>query len=138
MSEAVKVAIRRSQTFDEFLTLNGFAVEDLGGGNFAVTREGELPVMVNVTEGVLRFQVDLCPTSAIDSKDTYFKLLDLNTEVLPVSFGIDSTDSDNPRLVITESRLVSDLNDEELLGVFDTLELATDRAEELLTDVFAS
>jgi uncharacterized protein YjfI (DUF2170 family) len=138
MSDAVEVAIRKSQAFDEFLTLNGFGVEDFGGGNFAVTREGELPVMVNVTEGVIRFQVDLCPTSAIDSKDTYFKLLDLNTEVVPVSFGIDSTDSDNPRLVITESRLVSDLNDEELLGVFDTLELATDRAEELLTDVLAS
>ena len=138
MSDAVEVAIRKSQAFDEFLTLNGFGVEDLGGENFAVTREGELPVMVNVTEGVIRFQVDLCPTSAIDSKDTYFKLLDLNTEVVPVSFGIDSTDSDNPRLVITESRLVSDLNDEELLGVFDTLELATDRAEELLTDVLAS
>ena len=134
----MEVAIRKSQAFDEFLTLNGFGVEDLGGENFAVTREGELPVMVNVTEGVIRFQVDLCPTSAIDSKDTYFKLLDLNTEVVPVSFGIDSTDSDNPRLVITESRLVSDLNDEELLGVFDTLELATDRAEELLTDVLAS
>ena len=138
MSDAVEVAIRITQTFDEFLTLNDFGVEDLGGGNFAVTREGELPVMVNVTEGVMRFQVDLCPTSAIDSRDTYFKLLDLNTEVLPVSFGIDSTDLDNPRLVITESRLVSDLNDEELLGVFDTLELATDRAEELLTDVLAS
>ncbi len=138
MSDAVEVAIRKSQAFDEFLTLNGFGVEDLGGENFAVTREGELPVMVNVTGGVIRFQVDLCPTSAIDSKDTYFKLLDLNTEVVPVSFGIDSTDSDNPRLVITESRLVSDLNDEELLGVFDTLELATDRAEELLTDVLAS
>ena len=118
--------------------LRGFSVENLGGGDYSITRDGELPVMVNVTEGVMRFQVELCPTSAIDSRDMYFKLLDLNTEVLPVSFGIDSTNQTSPSLVIVESRLVSDLSDEELLGVFDTLELATDRAEALLTDTLTA
>lgn len=133
MGAEINVAIRKSQEFEEFLELNGFAVENLGGQNFSVTRDDELAVMVNVTEGVMRFQVNICSTSTIDSKEMYFKFLDLNTEILPVSFGVDSTDADDPRLVLTESRLTGDLSSEELLGVFDSLELATDRAEEVLT-----
>ena len=133
MGAEINVAIRKSQEFEEFLELNGFAVENLGDQNFSVTREDELAVMVNVTEGVMRFQVNICSTSTIDSKEMYFKFLDLNTEILPVSFGVDSTDTDDPRLVLTESRLTGDLSSEELLGVFDSLELATDRAEEVLT-----
>ena len=134
MGAEINVAIRKSQEFEEFLELNGFAVENLGDQNFSVTREDELAVMVNVTEGVMRFQVNICSTSTIDSKEMYFKFLDLNTEILPVSFGVDSTDTDDPRLVLTESRLTGDLSSEELLGVFDSLELATDRAEEVLTE----
>lgn len=137
MSEEISVAIRKAQTFEEFLELSGFSVEELGGGNYCVTREEELPVMINVTEGVMRFQVDLCPIASIDSKEMYHKFLDLNTEVLPVSFGIDSTNADDARLVLSESRLVTDLNDDELLCVFAALELATDRAEEVLTESLA-
>jgi hypothetical protein len=134
MSDELRIAIRKSQPFAEFLEMNGFAVEDLGDETYSVSREDELPVMVNVTDGVVRFQANLCSTSNIDTKEMYLKFLDLNTEVLPVSFGVDSTDESDPRLVIVESRLVADLSDEELLGVFDTMELATDRAEELLTE----
>ena len=62
MSTEIKVAIRKSQEFEEFLELNGFLVEDLGNQNFSVTRADELVVIVNVTEGVMRFQVDICST----------------------------------------------------------------------------
>lgn len=133
MATEISVAIRKSQEFEEFLELNGFSVENLGEENFSVTRDEELAVMVNVTEGVMRFQVNICSTSNIDTKEMYFKFLDLNTEILPVSFGVDSTDADDPCLVLTESRLTADLSSDELLGVFDSLELATDRAEEVLT-----
>ena len=134
MGTEINVAIRKSQEFEEFLELNGFSVENLGDQNFSVTRDDELAVMVNVTDGVMRFQVNICSTSTIDSKEMYFKFLDLNTEILPVSFGVDSTDADDPHLVLTESRLTGDLSSDELLGVFDSLELATDRAEEVLTE----
>lgn len=132
MSTEITIATRKSEEFEEFLELRGFAVENLGEENFSVVRDGELAVMVNVTDGVMRFQVNICSTSTIDTKELYFKFLDLNTEILPVSFGVDSTDADDPHLVLTESRLTSDLNSDELLGVFDSLELATDRAEEVL------
>jgi uncharacterized protein YjfI (DUF2170 family) len=133
MSTEITIASRKSEGFEEFLELHGFAVEDLGDENFSVVREDELTVMVNVTDGVMRFQVNICPTSNIDTKELYFKFLDLNTEILPVSFGVDSTDQDSPQLVLTESRRLGDLSSDELLGVFDSLELATDRAEEVLT-----
>jgi hypothetical protein len=72
------------------------------------------------------------------SADLYVKLLELNTQVLPVSFGIDNTQEEDPRLVLVESREFSDLNDDEFLSVFDALELAVDKAENLLSNYIES
>ena len=52
---------------------------------------------------------------------------------MPISFGIDSTEADNARLVLVSSLLTVDLSDEEVLMVIDAMELATDKAEEVLT-----
>ena len=81
----------------------------------------------------LYFEVDLGNVSSFADAEFYFKILDLNTEIQPVSFGINNTNTNDPRLVLVESRDGGDLNDDELLSVFDALELAVDRAEELLT-----
>ena len=128
MSE-VTIHIKKEETLARFLSLNNFDVEDLGNGLLRVVREDELPVYVNHTDNHLYFEVDLGNVSAIGSQELYFKLLDLNTEILPVSFGIDKTNTDDPRLVLVESRETTDLSDNELLSVFDALELAADKAE---------
>ena len=65
--------------------------------------------------------------------DLYFKLLDVNTEILPVSVGINTTNGDN-RLVLVESREYEHLDDNEILSVFDAFELAVDKIEALLTE----
>ena len=72
--------------------------------------------------------------SGVASELLYFKLLDLNTEILPVSVGIDLTKEDDPRLVLVESREVSNLDENELLSVFNAFELACDRVETVLAD----
>ncbi|MCP4714333.1 MAG: hypothetical protein GY868_04375 [Deltaproteobacteria bacterium] len=128
----VHVTTRKEDELCRFLEMNGFAVEDLGGSVFRVTRDDELPVFLNVDENTLYFEVDLGNFSQIADKDFYFKLLDRNTEILPVSFGINNTNPDDPRLVLVESRVTGDLNDQEVLSVFDALELAVDKAEEIL------
>ena len=78
------------------------------------------------------FEIYLIFGNRSQSKDFYFKLLDLNTEILPVSLGINSANPDDPRLVLVESREISNLDENEVLSVFDSLELATDKVEELL------
>jgi len=129
---SVRIATRRDEDLVTFLELNGFEVEEINKNLMRVTRPGELPVFVNITDNVMYFEVDLGNVSGFASKELYFKLLDMNTEVLPVSFGINDTNPDDPRLVLVESRETDDLSDQELLAVFDALELALDRAEGLL------
>jgi len=58
----------------------------------------------------------------------------LNTEILPVSIGIDTTDESDPRLVLVESRECVNMDRSELLSVFDALEIAVDKIEGLLSE----
>jgi hypothetical protein len=112
--------------------MNDFQVEEVGDNIFLVSRATELPVFLKVTDHTIYFEVDLGALSGLGNEALYFKLLELNTEVLPVSFGINNSHSEDPRLVLVESRETTDLDAQEILSVFDALELATDKAETLL------
>jgi hypothetical protein len=58
----------------------------------------------------------------------------LNTEILPVSIGINSTNASDPRLVLVESRETENLDDNEMLNVFTALEIAVDKVEGVLKE----
>lgn len=128
----VLVATRKTEELMPFLELRGFSVEQIGDNICKVTRDNELPVFVSVNDNNMYFEVDLGNVSAFATQDLYFKLLDLNIEILPVSFAINNSNPDDPHLVLVESRITVDLSDQELLAVFDALELATDKAEAVL------
>lgn len=130
--EEILIRSTKKANLLEFLQFREFLVEDLGEGVYKVTRNEELPVFLRIGDGNIFFEVDLGNIDAIASKELYFKLLDLNTEILPVSLGIDNTNGDDPRLILVERRETSDLCDEELMCVFDSLELAVDRTAEIL------
>tara|TARA_B110000037_G_scaffold214391_1_gene270214 strand:+ start:784 stop:1200 length:417 start_codon:yes stop_codon:yes gene_type:complete len=130
MNEVI-VKIETQEEFSRFLMLNGFDVEDLGNSVYKVTREEELPVFLKIDEKTIYFEVDLGNANEFCPASFHFTLLDMNTEILPVSFGINNTNPEDPRLVLVESRETSSLNDHEILSVFDALELAVDKAEEL-------
>jgi len=118
----------------EFLEEHEYYAEQIADGIYKVTKEGELPVFVSVSGSNMFFQVDLGSISEIKSEELFFKLLDLNTEILPVSVGVDTTNPKDSRLVIVESREICNLDDNELLGVFSALQLATDKVEMLLAN----
>ena len=128
----IVIKSRREDGLVRFLNLNDFNVEELDNDIFRVTRQDELPVFLKATETALFFEVDLGSIKEIGSQELYFNLLEMNNEILPVSFGINNTNAEDPRLILVESREISDLDDHELLSVFDALELAVDRAEKLL------
>ena len=130
----VHIATRKVTDLVTFLEMNDFVTESLSDNILRVQRHDELPVYISKNGDSLYFEVDLGNISAIADEALYFSLLDLNTEVLPVSFGINNSNPQDPRLVLVESREINDLSDQELLAVFDALELATDRAENLLKD----
>lgn len=128
MNEVI-VKIETQEEFSRFLMLHGFDVEDLGNRVYKVTREEELPVFLKIDDKTIYFEVDLGNVNDFGPASIHFKLLDLNTEILPVSFGINNTNPEDPRLVLVESRETGSLNDHEILSVFDALELAVDTAE---------
>lgn len=135
-----KVTIKTSKSEDlvSFLELAGFEVEDVGSGVYRVVRDQELPVFLRVSEQDIYFEVDLGNVQDIANEQLYFELLNLNTEIQPVSLGIDTSAHDDPRLVMVERRETGDLCDQELLAVFDALELASDRTAAVLESALAA
>ncbi len=129
-----QVIITSSQREDlvTFLKLNGFEVETVADNLYRVVRDEELPVYLNVNNGKLYFEIDLGNIEAVADKQLYHDLLDLNTEIQPVAFGINRANPEDPRLVLVESREAENLDSNELLSVFTALELAVDQAEKLL------
>ena len=118
----------------DFLQVHNFFVEKLSDSVLRVNRTGEMPVFLNVDEKTIYFEVDLGNISNMANEELYFKLLDLNTEILPVSIGINSTNASDPRLVLVESRETVNLDENEILSVFAALELAVDRVENVLSE----
>ena len=129
----VLIKLQREDVLARFLESNGFTVEELTNDVFRVQRDDELPVFLKVDDKQIYFELDLGNIESILSQDLLLSLLALNTEILPVSAGLDTSNPDDRRLVLVESRETSDLNDQELLAVFDALELAVDRVTELLS-----
>jgi len=134
----ILIKLQRDEELARFLGSNGFTVDDLSNNVLRVQREDELPVFLKVDDKQIYFEVDLGNIDSIISQDLLVSLLALNTEILPVSVGLDTSNPDDRRLVLVESRETGDLSDQELLAVFDALELAVDRATETLALSFNS
>ena len=134
MLEGIRIKNNQSKPLIDFLEAHNFVVSRLSENVYQVQRHEELPAFIQVEDESIYFEVDLGNVSAFASQDLYFKFLDLNTEILPVSVGVNATNADDPRLVLVESRETKNLDENELLSVFNALELATDKVEKLLAD----
>ena len=133
MFEDAVVTSTSRKSLEDFLHDQGFIVEEMDGTVLSVKRPGELPIFISMSNNSLFFEVDLGNVSAFADADFYYKILDLNTEILPVSVGIDSTQRDDPRLVLVETRELVNLDDNEVLSVLDAMEIAVDKVEDLLS-----
>lgn len=128
----VLIKLQREEELPRFLEIHGFTVEALSNDVFRVQRDDELPVFLKIDNNQLFYEIDLGNIDEVLSQDLLVSLLSLNTEILPVSVGIDQSNPADRRLVLVESRETGDLSDQELLSVFDALELAVDRVSALL------
>lgn len=134
----VMIKLQREEELPRFLEAQGFAVEALANDVFRVQREEELPVFLKIDSDQVFYEVDLGNIDSIISQELLTSLLVLNTEILPVSVGIDGSNPADRRLVLVESRETGDLSDQEFLSVFDALELAVDRVSEILSPTLNS
>ena len=93
---------KKEEDLVRFLNMNDFQVEELGEDILQVSRASELPSL-KITDHTLYFEVDLGAMAELGNEKLYFKLLELNTEIIPVSFGINNSNPED-RLVLVESR----------------------------------
>ncbi|NOR44968.1 MAG: hypothetical protein GQ534_05220 [Candidatus Delongbacteria bacterium] len=131
-----KIEVRSIDQTDliDFLENRDYIVDEVSENILSANKSGEMTVYISLVDDVMYFYVDLGNITDIADKDLYFKILDLNTEILPVSIGIDTTNEKNNRLVIVESREIDNLDDNELLYIFNAMEIATDKVAMLLAE----
>lgn len=136
----VPVRVIRHPSLPEFLVEHGCSVEPSGGHILLVDHPrlpGRVVVHHDAENGKLNFSltVDEIDLNDVDREDL-IKLLDLNGRVRPAAFDF-NTERTPVTLDIVESRDVRNLDDNELLSVFSSFELALQVLRDELADVVA-
>ena len=114
----IKVQENREHSLEDFLNDRDYFVESVSDNVLKVSNAEGIDVYVHFDKKTLFFEMDVGEVDGIESKELYAKLLELNTEILPVSIGLDTTAGKPGRLVLVESREAINLDDNELLSVF--------------------
>ena len=116
-----------------FLSNQGYNITDRGA--VLLLENDELNIGGLITGEQIEFVIDLCGINDLDQnklQEIYEKILDENTEILPSSFGIDSGDPKDKRLVLVDSLAIENLDGNELLLALDALALNVIDAYDLL------
>ena len=116
-----------------FLSNQGYNITDRG--TVLLLENDELNIGGLITDEQIEFVIDLCGINDLDKnklQEIYEKILDENTEILPSSFGIDSGNPQDKRLVLVDSLAIENLDENELLLTLDALALNVINAYDLL------
>ena len=116
-----------------FLSDQGYNITDQGA--VLLLENDELNIGGLITGEQIEFVIDLCGINDLDQnklQEIYEQILDENTEILPSSFGIDSGDPKDKRLVLVDSQAIENLDGNELLLALDALALNVIDAYDLL------
>ena len=125
----IKVKETRHLSLSDFLDSRGYGSEFVSDEVLKVSNDGDIDVFVHSDGKTLFFELEVGEVNDIESKELYAKLLQLNTEILPVSVGLDNSVGGTERLILVESREAANLDDNELLSVFEAMEIAAVKVE---------
>lgn len=118
---------------EEVLIEKGFSIKEEKGVLFLQLSDFNTYIVIVENKGSLYFELDLIGINKIDEKiDFYKELLYLNTEILPISLGINSLEGTSNRLVLVESLSTENLDENEVLEVLDTIEINLPRILKLI------
>ena len=124
-------------TITDFLEQEGYEVEEQQDGEvMVVTDEDGFTIFAVVTDVQIEFMVDICGEGDLKPDkllEAYRMLLDQNTEVLPTCYGIDTTEPENPRLVLVDSLALENLDANELKLSLSSLAQNTINAVDILS-----
>lgn len=131
MKEEIVIRSVRSIGLEEFLQSHDYIMTEIKNDVILISRS-DLAIYLKSDKGILFFEVEIGNISKERTIELYEDLLDLNTEILPVSIGIDRAATNDPRLVLVESRESANLDENELLSVLQTMEIAVAKVELVL------
>ena len=132
----INVNINKKIELIDFLIEKDFFIESLEDNVYKVSKQDSIDVFMKQVNNTLFFEMTIGELNEIKSETLLFQLLHLNTEILPVSIGIDTSVNKEGVLVLVESREIENLDDNELLSVFEALEIASTKIEILLKKHF--
>jgi hypothetical protein len=101
----------------EFMKQEGFEVKEQKGDVLVLTDEDGFTIFSAINDMQIEFMVDICGEKDLKQDrlpEAYKKLLDMNTEILPTCYGIDNSESGNPRVVLVDSLALENLDENEL------------------------
>lgn len=102
----------------EFLEQEGYKVTEQGSDDvMLISDEDGFSIFSVITDDQIEFMVDICGEKDLQQDkllEAYRTLLDQNTEILPTCYGIDSSESGNPRIVLVDSLALESLDRNEL------------------------
>lgn len=143
------VLVKDTEDLLLFLSEKGYQVEERGPDVFVIEddlgvkdglgqgNELTLTIVAAATDEELRFAVDLCRKDQIDSArlcEFIAKLLDLNTDINPIAFALDTVQEGDERFVLVNSLATADLDGSELLQTLVKFESAALVAYDVLQD----
>jgi len=127
--------LNTKESIVKFMKQEGFEVEDQKDEVLVLTDEDGFTIFSVVTDMQIEFMVDICGEKDIKSDkilEAYRTLLDMNTEILPTCYGIDSSESGNVRIVLVDSLAIGNLDENELQLSLSSLAQNTISAVEIL------
>lgn len=129
--------INTKAAIKEFLEQEGFEVEVQENRDVLIIKDEDgFTIFIVVTELQIELMVDICGENDLQSDkllDAYRMLLDQNTEILPSCYGIDTTNTENPRVVLVDSLALENLDANELKLSLSSLAQNTINAVEILS-----
>lgn len=129
--------LNTKESIIEFLKQEGYEVTEKEDSNvLVITDEDDFTIFSAITDKQIEFVVDICGEKDLKKDkiaEVYRMLLDLNTEIQPSCYGIDTMESENPRIVLVDSLPLENLDVNELQISLSSLAQNTLNAMEVLT-----
>jgi len=109
--------LNTKESIVKFMKQEGFEVKNQKDNVLILTDEDGFTIFSVITDMQIEFIVDICGEKDIKTDkvlEAYRTLLDMNTEILPTCYGIDSSESGNSRIVLVDSLAMGNLDENEL------------------------
>ncbi|MEI6857606.1 CesT family type III secretion system chaperone [Psychrilyobacter sp.] len=123
------------KTLEDILLENGFSINKEDEILFVNLIDSDASVAIVKNEDSLYFELDLVGINKVrDDIDFYKKILNLNTEILPVSIAINSSEETDNRLIVAESLPTENLDENEILEVLDVMDISLPKILKLINE----